>query len=409
MKIIELTNDIYNEFTKKYPLSSVYQQVEYAFIMSKENYDSVILGLIDENNNVLAASVILIDKENKYKKAYAPCGFLIDYQDSNLLSIFTKEIKKYLNKMGIISIKITPLIVKSSYDLRNNIITKNNYYDIIFKNLKTLGYNHQGYNSYFEGLTPRFVSLLNIEKPYYMIFNNFNKEFRTKIRSASKKGVHVYLGTDSDLNYLYNETKKKNGNELKYYENVYKYFKINKNAEFFYTKLNPNEYLAYIQNEYELQRRKVINILNEMNNSSDRTHLINLKIQEDKILNDKKRELEKASSLVLKYPNGVVTSSILVIKGSKEVTIFMDGYDPSFKEFNSKHLLIWKLCEKYSNEGYKILNMGAITSPTLKENKYIGLNNFKLGFGSTAIEYIGELELIINHPLYLLSKTKKGN
>ena len=84
----------------------------------------------------------------------------------------------------------------------------------------------------------------------------------------------------------------------------------------------------------------------------------------------------------------------------------MDGYDPKFKRFNAKHLLIWKLLEKYSNEGYSIFNFGGVASPILKDNKYAGLNNFKLGFGSIIVEYIGDLELITNKPLYLLEKSK---
>jgi lipid II:glycine glycyltransferase (peptidoglycan interpeptide bridge formation enzyme) len=58
--------------------------------------------------------------------------------------------------------------------------------------------------------------------------------------------------------------------------------------------------------------------------------------------------------------------------------------------------------EKYAKEGYTTFNLGGITNPLEKENKYKGLNDFKLGFGANAIEYIGDLELITNHPLYMI-------
>jgi len=100
MKISQITNDEFNQFIQKYPLYSIYQTPEYAFSMSKENFDSIILGLKDENGFLIGATLLFIEKTNKYKYAYAPRGFLIDYQDSNLLKIFTKEIKKYLNKLN---------------------------------------------------------------------------------------------------------------------------------------------------------------------------------------------------------------------------------------------------------------------------------------------------------------------
>lgn len=406
MKIVELTNDEFNEFKNRYPLYSIYQTTEYAFLMNTENFDSILLGLKDDNNQILAATLLLIERDTKYKYAYAPRGFLIDYQDSNLLKIFTNHIKKYLGKLGIMAVKLNPMIVKASYDMKQNIMTKNNYYDIIFNNLKTLGYHHLGYNAYFEALKPRYVAIIDLAKPYYMIFNSFNKEFRTKIRTASKKGVQVYKGSIENLDYLYLQTKNKYPRDLKYFKNAYEYYSRNNKVDFFYTKINTRLYLTHIQKEYQSQNDKVLDLLKKINeNKKDREKYISLKINEDQILAHKKQELVKATRLLQEYPDGIITSSIMVIKEKSQVTLFMDGYDPKFKKFHSKHLLIWKLCEKYSNEGYTTFNLGGISAVTLKDNKYAGLNNFKLSFGSTAIEYIGDLELITNQPLYLLNKS----
>ena len=82
----------------------------------------------------------------------------------------------------------------------------------------------------------------------------------------------------------------------------------------------------------------------------------------------------------------------------------MDGYDPKFKSLNSKHLLIWKMIEMYSNQGFKKFNLGGITNPLEKNNKFNGLNQFKLGFHAKAYEYIGDLELVCNSTKYFMIK-----
>ena len=97
MHIKELSNAEFNKFTDNYKDHSVYQTSEYAFVMNEQKYDSIFLGLV-ENNEVLAASLILIEKSFGFKYAYAPRGFLIDYSNFNLLKKFTEEIKKYLSK-----------------------------------------------------------------------------------------------------------------------------------------------------------------------------------------------------------------------------------------------------------------------------------------------------------------------
>ena len=84
----------------------------------------------------------------------------------------------------------------------------------------------------------------------------------------------------------------------------------------------------------------------------------------------------------------------------------MDGYDTKFKRLNAKHLLIWKLIQKYSELNYEKFNFGGIVNPNIKDNKYLGLNEFKLNFNSNIYEYIGDFELITNKILYFIYKSQ---
>lgn len=367
--------------------------------MNHQGFDSIIIGLVDNDNHILGAGIVLIKKIRSIKYAYAPRGFLIDYNDYNLLEIFTTLIKKYLSKLGIVSLKINPLIVKSIYDKKHDILSNNEYYNNIYNNLIKLGYKHLGYNSYFEGLKPRFEAIIDIDKPYYLLFNDLNKEFRTKIRSASKNGIKIYKG--DNLEYLYLQTKKKYPRDLEYFKDCYKYFSKNNNIEFYYTKLDTKEYLK-IKNKELVEQEKIVNFYNEdviKNNKN-----INLKIEADKRYNQLKTKLIEATNLLRNNPDGIITSSALIIKNKDEIYLLMDGYDTKFKSLNSKHLLLWKLIENFSTQNYKKFNLGGITNPFEKNNKYEGLNNFKLGFNSKVYEYIGDLELVCSNTKYFLIK-----
>ena len=61
-------------------------------------YKKLYVGLVDDNNNLIAASLLLLNKIKNYKYAYAPRGFLIDYNDMELFKTFTIMLKNYLNK-----------------------------------------------------------------------------------------------------------------------------------------------------------------------------------------------------------------------------------------------------------------------------------------------------------------------
>lgn len=400
MKIKQLTNQEFKDFTNNFDNKSIYQTPEYGFVMNHENFDTVFLGLCNDENKILATSLILIQNKDNFKYAYAPKGFLIDYNNTELLKTFTLQIKKYLNKLGICAIKICPPITKSIYS-NDKIIYQNENYDNIFNSLKKLGYKHLGYNNYFESLKPRYEAILDINKSYYTLFKNIKKNVRTKIRSAEKIGIRIYKGDINDLDYLYIHTKNKYPRELEYFKNCYKYFSKEDNIEFYFAKLDTVKFLKLCNKNFTNQEELCNKLNKELENNKT---ILKEKMENDILLDKYKSDLIYATRLLSKYPDGVVVSSALIVKNNKEINLLMDGYDTKYKKLNAKHLLIWKLIQKYSELKYEKFNFGGIINPNINDTKYSGLNEFKLSFNSNSYEYIGDFELVTNKPLYFIYK-----
>ena len=189
MTLREITNDEFKKFTDEFPTKSIFQTAGYAFTMNKQFFDSVFLGLFDNENKIVAASLILIANIKGFKYAYAPRGFLLDYTNKNILSEFTNQIKKFLSRNDIIAIKINPLIIKNVFDKKANLIATNNNADEIFKNLASLGYKHMGFNNYFEAFKPRFEAITDLDPDIDKLFMSCNKALRTKVRRAELNGI----------------------------------------------------------------------------------------------------------------------------------------------------------------------------------------------------------------------------
>ena len=409
MYIKELTNAEFNLFTDKYPYFSIYQTSEYGFIMNTQDYTSVFLGLIDDFNRIVAASLILIEKEGIFKYAYAPKGFLIDYSNKELVEDFTKLIKEYLGKKKVMAIKINPMIIRSSYDYRTNMAHINPHFEEQLDFLKTLNYYHLGYNNLFESFKPRFDAIIDLNKPITTLFGNMNKNFKIKVKNADKNGVRIVKASDTELDFLYEQVKNKYPRDKKYFEDVLFFFKKRDMIDYFYAKLDTNEYLISIQKKYQKQ----IELCNKINKKvfknagKNNNKVINKKIIAENKLNEFKRDLIFATKLLKENPKGILLATMLVAKYRDEVYIFMDGYNKDFKKLNAKHLMTWKLIEKYSKEKYKRFNLGGMTNPNIKNEKYKGLNEFKLSFNARCVEYAGDLELITNQTLYNLYRNSK--
>ena len=404
MQLKELTSETFDNFAISFSPNSPYQTSFYGDTMVKEGYNPIYLGLID-NDKILAATMILVQTDGKFKYGYVPRGYLIDFSNTLLVNEFSKQLKRYLSMKNIVAIKISPNLVKNIFNSNYELISKNDNYSNIFNNLMSNGYNHLGYNMLFESYKPRYDAVIDLNGDVYTLFNNMSKEYRTKVRSAEDNGIRIHKGTESNIETLYNQVKNKYPRGLDYFKDLYKNFNKKGLIELYYAKLEPNVYLKKNQLEYEKDDISAYQANEGVLRSTMKSDFVlDRKMKADKALMISKAKLSDAVNLMRKYPDGVIVATVLVVKMNDTVTVLMDSFDRKYSSFNAKHLIIWKLIEKFSADGFKYFNLGGIAGRVEKTNKYYGLNSYKLGFGSRVYEYSGDFEFVTNMPLYLIYK-----
>ena len=403
MELKELTNEEFKNFTLEFNLKSLYQTTEYGLTMNSQEQEPIFVGLVNENNNILAASLILIEHLGQFKYAYAPRGFLIDYMNKELLNEFTLAIKKYLKKKNVIAIKISPLIIKKKVTPYTNEELINPNYDTIFKNLEELKYYHLGYNNLFESYKPRFEAIANLNNRTVDMFNSLDTETKNNISFCDLAGLRVYKGIEKNLDIIFDELREKRKFSKEFIESLYRNYNSSKNVDMFYVQLEPKIFLVNTQKEYQKQ----MDICNKANDEVFKvqgkadSELINKKIIEDNKLSAIKNQLVYATNVLRDYPEGVVIASAMVIKNNNQLYMILDGYNKEFKNLCPKYILIWKLMEKYAIDGFTELNLGGMTNPDV-ESEFSNLNKFKMKFNSSYIEYAGDFELVTHFPLYTL-------
>ena len=106
------------------------------FAKTKKNLIPYYLGLVDESDNIVGATLLLEKKlPMNYSYFYAPRGFVIDFKKSEILRIMTKKIVDFARSKKAVFIKIDPDLIKTSFNY-NNEEKKNENFETLFKNLK---------------------------------------------------------------------------------------------------------------------------------------------------------------------------------------------------------------------------------------------------------------------------------
>ena len=113
LKLKNLDKEVYSNYVKSKKEQSHFLHSECfgEFVKVKEHLTPYYLGLVDENDKILAVTLIFLE-HTKMNRCflYIPAGFIIDYNDKNLVKSMTKGVLSFAKNKKAISIKMTPYI-----------------------------------------------------------------------------------------------------------------------------------------------------------------------------------------------------------------------------------------------------------------------------------------------------------
>ncbi len=399
MQIILLDEQRFNDFAINHPYSNFYQSSMYGNLMSKHGYNSYYLGLVDESNEIKAATLVIVknEKNNKRKMGYAPRGFLIDWNNEEIVKEFTEKIKEYLSKRNFTYLKVDPKVIYKKHYLDGSVKDEFDTNTEFVRKLQKLGYVHMGYNNGLEANKPRWDSLTKLDSNTISLYNSISKEAREKITAAANSGIKIYKGDNNDINRFYQVINKENP-PIDYYYDLYQFLGVNDGFDIYFAKLEP----AIFVNSSKMLYEKEEALNNELNekiqsfNVPNKEQIMNEKIKSDERLSIHKKNMVNAINLFQKNPNGIIVSGVAVIKYGKNITFFISGINDEYKNTYPEYLLDWQIMQKFSKLGYEKADFNGMTGSFNKEYN----NTLEQELASDIVEYVGEFDLVINKKLY---------
>lgn len=396
MKIIELTETQFKNYSTMHSSRNYFQTVEYA--NTRPSYQKLYLGFISEGNNTLMGAVLILENNvGKFKTGIVNGGFLIDYDNDNLFKDFITNLKNYLKSKKYVYVEVSNRTTYKIFDKQGKVL----YYDTnIIKILDELSFVK----------TNKFINrevVIETEKTPNETYKMFNSNTKRNINLALQRAISIYKDENNNIDTLLNLTKDSNAEEIK---TLLKNFNTKNNtAEIYFAKIDPEQWVnnyRFLLKEEEKNNDRLNSILQDPKTKKSNS-LITKKMQSDKLIIKYNQEIIKATNIYTKYPDGAIIGAVLIIKNNREVYFLYEGYNKDLQDFYSSHLIKWEIIKKYLTLGYKIINFGNIKNMNKTNGEYL----FKMGFGGKVYEYIGTYDLIVNKWLYrlikLINKIKK--
>lgn len=389
MKIIELTEMQFKNYSKIHSSRNYFQTIEYSKI--KSNYNRLLLGFMNETEGtIMGATLILERKIGNFKIGLVPGGFLIDYDNNSLFKDFVNALKDYLKEKKYVYLSVENKWAYKMYDKNGEVI----YFDTdLIKMLDELSFVKTSKEN-----TKKVV--LETEKTPNDTYKMFNSNTKRNIALALRRAITIYKDENNNIDTLLSLT---NNSNSEYIKKIMESFNTDNNkAEIYFAKIDPetyvNNYRFLLKAEDEKNDR--LNALMQDINVKKSISLINKKMKSDRLITKYNNEIIKATNVYTKYPDGAIIGAILIIKNNREIYFLDEGYNKDLAGIYSSHLIKWEIIKNYLSQGYKIFNFGDIKNNDKKNGNYI----FKMGFGGKVYEHVGTYDLLINKWLYRIVK-----
>ena len=408
MKLKKLTKKEFKTFADKNPEITFHQTEEWANLKKVNNWDAHYIGLEDDNKKIVAGALLLSKTLPIIKKKmfYSPRGFLIDYNNKELLKKFTEEIKKYAKTENAIFIKIDPFVEYQEHD-NNGDIVKNGYNNKdAVENLKSLGYKFFGFNLMQDTLQPRWMHVIETkDRNLDDVMKDMESKTRQILRKNEKCGITTREITRDELP-IFKDIMKHTSDRREFVDRPLSYYEAMWDAlhdsgilkiliaEIDFNKYEKNKLEEKEEIENNLKDRiykKEKNIL-KMNdkkyNSSNK--------QDEEAIKRLEKQLEKIKELKDEYGDKEILGGILFLIYGNEVLSLHGGSHAKLMQFQSAYTIHFEGVKMAVEGNYNRYNFYGITGDFRKENPLYGLYLFKKSFGGHVVELIGEYDLIVS-------------
>lgn len=394
----------YENFVKKSNKSHFMQSYYWGDVMKYKNFTPYYVGL--KENNKLVATALLLKKHlvNKYCYFYCPRGYILDYNNLDLIKKFTYEIKKYANKNNAIFVKIDPDIKLHDLDSDGNILGNDN--SNLVNYLKSLGYIHKGFNVDFINEQPRFTFRLNMNKSFDSLYSEIHPTTRKILNKGNQYNLKLYKGNINGIDKFYETMKDTAVREhlhltpLEYYKNFYSILNSQDMSDLYVVEVNIKDLLETYNMQYQNLNEEFNNIDDKYKNKEKAN---NIKNDLSKKINKMKNEIENIKNI---DKESIILSSIITVKYDNKVWTIHGGNSNILRELNSNYLLYYNIIKDAYDEGYKVVDFfgtSGIANPD-KNDPIFGIHSFKKRFGGEYMEFIGEFDLITNKFMYFMYK-----
>lgn len=405
MNFLEITEEEYTKFWENHPNKTFLSSPKISKLREKSDWKTYYVGIKKDNKLVASAMLLSHERHFKVNEFYSPRGFLLDFNNEELLDFFTEKVKDFIkNKKGYV-LRIDPYVIYKQRDIDGNIVKDGVDNSKVVDHLLSLGYKKVPTENKEQ---VGWMFSLDLEgKSEEQILKEMKPNTRNTIRKTEKIGIDVKEISYDELDEFQNimkETGERKGfsiRKLSYFQEMYNLFHDSGEVKYFITSLDLKKYSDNLKKEKEEKLEKLNSLSEAKYNDGQKKNL------ENEIASLDKRINEAEETIKANNKDEIILSGSMFILIKPEIIYLSSGNYEEYMKYNSQYLIQWQLIKYGIEHGFKKHNFYGIPEDINTHPKDYGIYEFKRGFNGYVEELIGEYELPITKHYYIFKMINK--
>lgn len=362
----------------------------------KRGYKAHYLELVD-NDQILGSAMLLEKKILKYSTFYCPRGFVVDYNNLDIIKKMIEGLKKYVSENNGLYLKIDPDLIIRKLNNNGECIYENKEYLSLIDYFKSLGGKHRGFTKTLkESSAPRFTFRLDLNKSEEELYDGFVPSAKRLALKQNPYDVDIIKGDKNNLKdfyYVMEETlirKKMYLEPYSFYETFFNTLYDANMADIYLVVAYKSKLMNYFKNQLVEATTQYENAVLKLQKADNKTNRNSVKEKEKlKVsIESKLKEVED-----LKEERNVISSQ-LVVKYKDKVWTIHGGNNDLLGFLRANYEIHFKIFKEAMKDGYKTFDFYGVDGKIDKSSPAYGLYVFKSQFGADFDEFIGEFDFV---------------
>ena len=358
-----------------------------------EYFSGDLLGVEDDNGNLIASAVMIHKKEFGCQYSYCQYGFNLDIDNKGLIDYFSKELVNFAKEKGSSFLRLDFNITRLEHEKNGDVVEGGFNHEYITSILENNGYTHLGYNYGYSGnWMSRYTYRLDLDRPLEEIHKGI-KRYKQYTEKNISRFVHVHKASYEELNVLYEAQLELAGKlgfkpkELSYFQRLWDCYK----PYIHYYVCTTNFHTALLNLEKEkidiVNHQKILKDDNKIELDQKKIDALDKEIKE---IIDEGLDVDKDVNLGAK---------LIIMQGNNVWNVNMYTFK-TLLNFRAAFALHSYAIDDLYNLGAKTYDFEGISGSLDPNDEYYGQNDFKKSFGGDYLEFLGEFDAIFDKKKY---------